>query len=296
MKRFITRLSIACVIMVPLAFLPMTISLWISERNLQHAFDLAPHEEVLFFGDSVTGCSITEYPNDDYRVLWRSSTPQIFALAMLKELERQGKLKNIKVCAIGIGYHSAGGYRTSELRRHNISLFGLTWKYSDLFPVDVFYSPAYLFGNRYLLGGNPLSEIPPAHGISFNEQPSEKQEQILAVAKSYKTLYGTYHYHENMARMTSTFLAIQDLCRRNDIMFLVFFTPHLSRLNDIVPATIKADYLTLLKTLEQHGAYTFDCRTIMPDEYFRDGIHLLPEGSKIFTEFFFSLIIPFRTE
>ncbi len=290
MKRFVLQLLLCATFALPVLLFPMVFSLWASERNLEEHLTLAPNETILFFGDSITGCSITEYPNDNYRVMWRSSTPQIFGLALLKELERQGKLRHVKVCVTGINLHSIDAFSTGHLQMHNLTLFGLTWRYSDIFPPEVFYSAEYLSGKKFRLNRNPLSEIPPEHGTPVEEQPHDVQAKIYAtiLRESPSDVEG---YNLLAQRMTAALLEIHELCQRNKIAFVVFFSPYHSWNSETSPV-ILSHYQTMAEMLQAHGVYFFDCRNVIPDKYFRDEHHLLPEGSDQFTSYFLPLLEP----
>ncbi len=295
MKRFLKRLFLACGVMAVVLFAPVVVTLWSAECKVDKIFDdLKPTETVLFIGDSLTGCSITDYPNDDCRVFWRSAARQLFSLVVLKELERQGKLEPIKVCVTGLGYNSAIGFDSEILKERNLRMFGLTWKYSHLFPMDVFYSTGYLRWYRYRLRRNPLKEEPP-QGRPFHLLEEEKRERILQAIRDYATVSDA-QYEEWHARLLKALVEMQAVCQRNNVKMVVVFTPHISWFEEKIPAAMRERIVALYESLPQYGIHTIDCRTAMGDEYFRDGVHLLPEGSKRFTEMFMPMLAPLRVD
>ncbi len=277
LRKFILGFSIMCII----AVVPMVIAICITMHHIKGS-TLPSHEKILFMGDSITGCTIAEYPNDDYGVYWRSSTPPVFNLAMLREWERMKRLRSVRMCVIGIGYHSISSCSTSILQYINLQLFGLTWRHRDLFPKEVFYSFKYLLARNYLLTKAPFTEVPPTMGTPVHLQPKAIQEKIYQDVATYQNV-NIASYQANAVRLRNTFLEMNALCKRNGIQLVVLFTPHISKLNHGIPDPLNDVCNGLLRQLSENGITTFDCRNTIADAYFRDCVHLLPAGAERFT-------------
>ncbi len=294
MKHFLKIISVASVLTLILVGLFVLIPLWISNKTIPHFSNLSPSDNFLFCGDSLTGCSIVTDPNLGVRVLWQPGIPPSQTLARLKEFERQGKLKNVNVFTTGIGYATIPRENDLDwMRMFNIKNFGLTWRYPSLFPIEVFSSIEYLDFTNWMLPKVELFIRQPAITQVPLERRSQK-EQIAIRADNRVPFNGKIFDKKTcdafLKRLEFVLLEMNYICKRNDITFVVFYSPHHTWAIQDAPPEVEQIMIELKSILTFHKIPVFDCRSVMPDSSFRDCVHLTSNEAKKFTNYLLPLI------
>lgn len=291
MKKFVFRFM-AVLSAAMLCSGALVIASFVAMQNkVRKAFELMPHETTLFTGSSLIGCAIEEKDNDDYCVIWSSSTPIIFALFRLKELERLGYLKQLRRVVVGINYvdlYSRGSEESfiDGLSSQRNLLFAI--RDIEYFPLSVqSFNPLRDVYNILHLGRGIVREIPPAEGTPLVSRDKNGPEwkmvlETIDSANAINEREMNEKINNVFTRNKRAIMEIKQFCARNEIEFVIVFTPlpSFTRERDLYG---KKNFYLFEECFKEQNIRFVNCIDWIDDVYFRDGCHLLPDGAKVFT-------------
>lgn len=281
MKPFVIRIFLGLFLVALFCTAVAFVRLRLVRQEYEAYFMLEPSVDVVFTGDSVTGCSVDEAEEYRNRVLWRSSTPIIYSYMRLRELERLGQLRNVKYVATGICYHTLRGGHRELIEEVMPGSFALTWRYLDALPVGPASLPM-LISTALAKDGliSTLSNEVPAETTPFMEREAAVRERVIL---EYLSSFNKEIVDERLVLNIEAIGAMAEICAKNGIALVVFSTPVYSEVLERLPGWLHERHDAFLDACRQRGAYCFDFRAAVPDIYFRDTMHIMPSGAEWFT-------------
>lgn len=229
---------------------------------------------ILCVGNSHTGCTWVDNEELGIEVQYTSGTPLPFYWVRLAEMDRLGKLENIKVLVLDCCGPSRNVSEENMLRVA-VRLFPLTWRYLDELPVDMCKVLKRLLlpiGQEWCVSDVALEDERKWTSIPDAERKAE-------IDKTFNTTGRVYP--DNRDEIVLEYLSrIDKLCKRHGIRLALIFSPLPSE-----NPQRNSDDMTIWKSrLESAGYKLYDLRGACTDDYFRDCHHLSSKGRRLFTK------------
>lgn len=292
MKRFLLKIGIALGLVVVLL---VGVLLGRTVRGMQKAkkvFSVPSGTEVLFIGNSHTGCTFAEAPEFRNRVLWYSGCGFVFHYLRFLELERRGVLdQGIKVCVFDCDSKSIGGNQTWALKENFLVSVPFAWRYLNKIPMsklEILEEVFLQWRGKTRLTVRPFSETP--RWTTFS---SEEKEASLAnywgkdYLKPRMWDVNSAGYPRGLKESLDNMICdIKKRCEERGIRLIFFAAPLPSEAPDRANPVIwkqGEDWGAHVRSL---GCEYYDFRRSVPDDQFMDAGHLLPSGAYAFTKWF----------
>lgn len=174
MKKFIIRVVLCALLGVVILFVLSVVRVLPHLCEINRTLAIQPWQTVLCVGDSHVGCTFVESKEFGTKILWNNSTPKIFSLFRLLEMERLGYLKNINTVIVEFGYQTIAGMTLKNVEYGWKRVYPICWRYIDKLPVEnwkLLWLAA--SGERAISVGMGKG----ADGVSILERPREWLEQ-----------------------------------------------------------------------------------------------------------------------
>lgn len=285
MRRFVISLISLCLLLAAFIVAMHAVKIWSMREEIDRAFTLDEKKDVLFVGSSQMGCSIDDSPCFHNQKSWISDTIAQSFLMRMKELERRGELKKVKVCVAPfhvflITSQSKNGFMWAWYQEIAVS-----WRYLDMLPFGKLEFFRYIACNLRFPFMIHVQDTPPKR-TGLNDRPAQFLKKFYESndgwASGLNEVKGAYPgWEENFL---STYREMKQICDRHQIRFVVYRAPVLPRFDHLIPESGQAQIHSWEERLKEAGIEYVDTIHEIPEKYFFDSIHLIPEGARIFTE------------
>lgn len=132
MRHFILQSIAAAGMLLAVDIAVIVVRVVLAQKNVSTAFTVPPETEVVFIGNSHTGCTFAEAPEFRNRAVWHSGTGFMLHYLRFLELERRGAFDaNMKVCVLDCDASSLLGCAREPIAKDFILMLPLTWRYWD---------------------------------------------------------------------------------------------------------------------------------------------------------------------
>jgi len=288
MKRFLLKsilaasLGLACVCAI------LVVRIVRAQNRWEKLLETRPDVEVLHIGNSHTGCSWRELPEFRNQKIWCTSSTTLYSLLRLFELDRLGRLGNIKVVIADL---DTAGLRDEVELNERIFLEQLpyAWRYIDEMPLGRLHLAAEALtrlGYRWVMGEekDPEEFHPPAVRYTTRSHEERKRMHVAdfdLADPHVERCRGYKEFQKNVIRKLNRF------CIDRGIRLIFFAAPLTSSHRDRPREDREdklADWFCYVRGL---GVEYVDCRCWMKDEDFYDTNHLATDRYEEFTRRFF---------
>jgi len=298
MKRFLLKTGLAFGLVIVLlvgVLLGRTVH---GMRKVKKAFTVPPGTEVLFIGNSHTGCTFAEAPEFRNRVLWYSGCGFVLHYLRFLELERRGVLdRGVKACVLDCDNLTLEANNTQTIKEKFRISFLFAWRYLDKIPV-----PKGELLREVLLrwrGETRIQKRAPAEApTNWTTFSPEKKHESLAFffGKNYLTpmtwdVESAEYPRGMMLSFDKMVCDMKRRCEKRGIRLILFASPLPSDAPDRVNPAIWKQIEDLGAHVRSLGCEYYDFRRAVPDDQFRDPSHLLRSGSYAFTKRFYAEIL-----
>jgi hypothetical protein len=290
MKKFLKKLLVAGLLGVGVPALIVAGRLLVAQRTVRETFTLKPETEVVFIGNSHTGCTWHEDPVYKNRVLWRSASPFVFAYMRLLELERLGMLSGVKICVMDCDATSMENLTMKSLERQ--FLFGLpfTWRYFSLIPLSKIRLGAQVCWKPFV--SYRISAKPPPDTVPWSTRTREERRKYLL------RNYGEHPpWNDPMLckgweeDLLGWIEGCQRVCSRYGVRLILFAGPLVADNPQRADPRWRGKVDEMIERIRARGIEYFDFRAACSDDLFRDAHHLSQEGARVFTKRFYASVL-----
>lgn len=285
MLRFCRTLLALCVLMVLTIIVMHAVQIMSMMGDVNRTFTLKEDQDVLFIGSSQVGCAIVESPQFHNRVSWISDTIVQSYLMRLKEYERRGQLKDVKVCVVPFNVFSITAQNKKAFKWAWYQEIAISWRYLDMLPCGRLEFARYIACNLrfpfmiHVQDGPPMRDGLTARPKQFRERFFKGQD---AWARSLSQVKGSYPgWEENVF---CAYEEMREICNRHQIRFVIFRAPVLPRFDHLIPETGQRMVREWENRFRNSGFEYVDTEHEMPEKYFFDSVHLICDGAELFTE------------
>lgn len=292
MKRFVFRVLILGVIFCGALPLPAIVRILLWQGKVNASMSLRPDQDILFIGDSHIGATFVEHPKYRNRVLWESSMPQQFTLMRLRDFERRGALKNVKILVLEFGLQNFGQQRRLRMRELWWRMLPISWRHADVCPLS-FLDKALQFLT------DPSGRVEVCEKMLTANVPVMERTEEARIAEFASTSEIHFDWIKTPDEMCfgwevslkNALLEINQICVRNDVQLIVLTAPLTPYYVKAIPAAVQEKFDEYVRYISDLGVPYFDCRTCGRIDDFRDSFHFRLDGAKRFTEWFYQEII-----
>lgn len=271
MKRFLLYSTALVALALILIAAAMTVRTCHWQSDVEEALAIRPSTKLLCVGGSHTGCTWEDSDAKGVQTIWKSSTPLPFSWVRLLEIERRGGFGNAKVICIDCCMPGCD-IDEDDILREMSRQWPLVWRYWNAMPVGGFriLREALLPMFRDWVVG----ETAPHDDRCWTKLSHEQQ------MKEFPNVATQYRGPEERAVLLDYLNRIRDICQRNDLRLVILFAPLPSN-NPQRTFPFLGEWKGILA---DQGFEVLDCRTVCPDEDFRDSHHLVWWGRERFTD------------
>lgn len=301
MRKFIIRVIAAAGLFLAadLAFVAGRIAA--NQSAVEAAFDPPKGTDVIFIGNSHTGCSFAEAPEFRNWVVWRDSTGFPLHYVRFLEFERRGALDGgVKAVVMDCDWSSLKGFQFAALRYDVGRTYPLTWRYLPQLPMS---TPALVL--EVLLNPNQdvrMRKTPPADSIDFAARmrgwtPAERAYHLGREAKyacdCQRELEseGVCYPPGWRQRFEEMVLDMKARCDRRGIRLVLVAPPVSSQSALRTNAAVWQHVSDMAERVRELGVEHDDFRTACPDEMFHDEGHLMRRSAYAFTRKFYEDVL-----
>ena len=295
MKRFLIKVLFAAVfaLLVPVCVIVCRIAL--AQRVVDEAFDVPPGTQVVFIGNSHTGCTWTEAPEFRNRVVWCSATGFMFHYLRFREVERQGALdRGVKVCVLDCDSSALNRFTKDTLVQNALAALSYLWRYLPLLPFQklAIVREALLHPNcTYALAEEPKGEVP-----DWTTRTKEEKESYLkrfyTPAGILETQWDSDAFPRDWQNRFYEMVAdMKARCDKRGIRLILFAAPLASQYPDRNDPLIYRRISSVAEKIRSMGIEYYDYRAACPDNKFRDAGHLLRSSAYEFTKKFYAEVL-----
>ena len=294
MKRFLIKVLFAAGFALLVAVSVIALRIALAQKNVRAAFDVPPGTEVVFIGNSHTGCTFYEAPEFRNRVVWQSAMGFLFHYLRFLEMERLGLLDGgVKTCVVDCDSPSLDCFLKSAIVQNAIAIFPIVWRYLDKIPV----SNGEILFEAFLRSGCDYSfrEEVPQEVSNWTTRARERREVYLKVlwysngvppdwdSEAFPRDWQT-RFYEMVADMKAR-------CDKRGIRLVFFASPLASDYPDRNDPLVYRRISDVAARVRSMGVEYYDYRTTCPDNKFRDAGHLLRSASYEFTKKFYAEVL-----
>ena len=301
MRKFVIHVIAAAGLFLA-ADLAFVVGRIVANRNaVEAAFAPPKGTEVIFIGNSHTGCSFAQVPEFRNWVVWRDSTGFPLHYIRFLEFERRGALDGgVKAVVMDCDWAALKGFQFAAMLYDVGRTYPLTWKHLSLFPM-----PTSALVREILLNPNQdfwMCATPAADSIDFAARlrgwtPAERAYHLGKEAKYARDCQreleseGVCYPSGWRKRFDEMVLDMKARCERRGIRLVLVATPVSSQGATRTNAAVWEHVSDMAARVRALGVEYCDFRTACPNEKFRDAGHLLPSSSYEFTKRFYAEVL-----
>ena len=300
MKRFLITVSLAAGLLLLLDVAFVVGRIIVNQDEVDAAFDVPPGTEVIFIGNSHTGCTFVEAPEFRNWVLWRSSTGFSLHYIRFREFERRGVLdRGVKVVVMDCDRPAMSNCRFDGMKFDITGTYPCSWRYLTQMPMSMLslVSEILLYSNRNFW----LRESPPADSIDWvtrmNGWTKEERDYYLkAEADAGQTPSNDWDsetiFPKNWRKwFDEKLLDMKARCEEHGVRLVLFASPVSSQSSDRTNPRVYQNVSDIAAHVREMGIEYYDFRTACLDNQFRDAGHLLRRSAYEFTKKFYEDVL-----
>lgn len=288
MKRFIGSLVLISLITAFIIVLLFALRLVFWDHLVSKALSLSDDVEVVCIGNSHTGCSWVESAEFKNKKIWHTGTGFLYALFRLRELERLGELRKVKICIMDCDDPALAGFKKENIKSNLFQQLPIAWRYIDDVPLP----------KMQLVGGvlehafdrwSIINEFPLGWATrQWNLMPEAYRERHINNIKRRK------HDAQNpmvfIPKWKNKFMSCieeaKEICKRNNVRLILFASP----LTSDFPRQDNMLAVMIDKIRSLDVEY-YDFRNFYSDDKFMDTHHLNKSAAYEFTRYFWEHVI-----
>ncbi len=292
MKKFISRLAIAAALMLLVLVGMHGIAIWSLRDDVESAYTISPHTEVLFIGSSQVGCAIDEDRYGAYRLqkLWVSDSITPSFLMRLRELERRGQLDHLKTVVVPFNVNSVTHQADHMYLWAWYLELPVSWRSFDLLPYGMWEFVKYNLCNLRFPIRMHVCELPPEReGLS--SRPQVYREKFLAsIAHTARDCTARAGSEDLEKRLFDAYDEMRTICERHGIRFVIFKAPLLPAFEQNLSEDARRRIGAYEQRLRDMHFEYIKPHVDLDERHFFDDVHLIPSAAKLFTSELFHLL------
>ena len=293
MRKFVIQSIAAAGLLLAVDVAVIVVRVALAQKDVAAAFTVPPETEVVFIGNSHTGCTFTEAPEFRNRAVWRSATGFMLHYLRFLELERHGAFDgDVKACIVDCDAPSLLRCSRESATQNFLDMLPLTWRYWDRTLLTkgeilraVLTHPGKGFGFR---------ETPPPEVPNWATRPAEERKrlqtsQVVNVSRfRLSDIVSDEYPHDWLNRILDRVRDMKARCDRHGVRLILFASPVASDAHERTNLDTWGLVTKLATRVRALGVEYCDFRLACPDEKFRDAGHLLRSSSYEFTKRFYA--------
>ena len=299
MKRFSLKVCLAAGALLLLDLAIVVGSIVAKQKAVDATFGVPDGTQVLFIGNSHTGCTFAESPELKSRVVWKIRAGFAFNYVRFLELERRGTLdRGVKVCAIDCDASSFFGLRRDGILFDFSNSYPFAWRYLGAIPMsapelalEILLRP----GSGGDVGQDALSESPgtPNWAVRASRMsPAELEAYLTSSVDGAAALAacdwdsGEVLPRDWREQVEAMALDMKARCERRGVRLILFAAPLASQCPFRTNPVIWRQVTEMAARLRARGIDYRDFRRACSDDQFIDAHHLMRGPSAAFTKKF----------
>ena len=300
MKRFLISVFLAAGLLLLLDVAFVVGRIIVNQDEVDAAFDVPPGTEVIFIGNSHTGCTFVEAPEFRNWVLWRSSASFVLQYIRFREFERRGVLeRGVKAVVMDCDRPTMNGCCFDGIRYDMKGTYPCSWRYLTQMPMSTLalVSEILLYSNRNFW----LRESPPADSIDWvtrmNGWTKEERDYYLRQEEEDgRSARNDWESEDVFPKdwQTCVYKMLLDMkarCEKHGVRLILFAAPVSSQSADRTNPRAYQRISDVAARVREMGIEYYDFRTACPDNQFRDAGHLLRRSAYDFTKKFYAEVL-----
>ena len=295
MKRFLLKVFFATIFALLVAVSVIALRIALAQKAVDVAFDVPPGTEVIFIGNSHTGCSWTEAPEFRDRKVWNHSMGFPIHYVRFLELERRGAFdRGVKTCVVDCDKTSLAGFKTQVIYENMLTSLPFAWRHLTALPLPLREVVVEIFSHAswdFSIAGEP-----PEDDHVWTELPEARQKAFFA--HNYGASWQTPAAWDSVAYpvdwQTRFYEMVADMkarCDRHGVRLILFASPLASQDPGRSIPGIAQRISDVAARVREMGVEYYDYRTACPDDQFRDAGHLLRRSAYEFTKKFYEEVL-----
>ena len=300
MKRFLITVSLAAGLLLLLDVAFVVGRIIVNQSEVDAAFDVPPGTEVIFIGNSHTGCTFVEAPEFRNWVLWRSSASFALQYIRFREFERRGVLeRGVKAVVMDCDRPTMNGCCFDGIRFDVKGTYPCSWRYLMQMPMSALalVTEILLYPNRDFW----LRQSSPADSIDWvtrmNGWTKEERDYYLKDEENFGRLPSNDWDSETVFPKNwrkwfdEKLLDMKVRCEKQGVRLVLFAAPVSSQSSDRTNPRVYQNVSDVAARVRELGIEYYDFRTACPDNQFRDAGHLLRRSACDFTKKFYAEVL-----
>ena len=294
MKRFFINVLFAAGLFLVLDLLVIICRVALAQRAVDEAFDVPPGTEVVFIGNSHTGCTWSDASEFRNRKVWYHAMGFTLHYLRFLELERRGVFeKGVRACVVDCDSSALDGFKTALIGSNFRGSLPFSWRYLDRVPESFFVAIDVL---SHASGLYVLTCDAPPEEPDWTTLSPRRQEDFFVhnYGKDWRVTqdWASSDYPKNWQE--AFFAMVRDMkvrCSRHGVRLIFYAAPLASndpnRTNPVVYRRISS----VAEKIRSMGIEYYDYRAACPDNKFRDAGHLLRSAAYEFTKKFYAEVL-----
>jgi len=296
MKRFLVKTSLLAAIVVSVLVCGLYFKYVWAAQTSKVRFMLEPAHRIVVVGDSHAECSFVE--TNGIKMLTYHSTPLNVSLMRLYELEKSGKIGQVRVIVANLCYTTCSEWSIQGQIESTWRFLPNSLSYTDLIPIPKtkLFLELLIYSFRHMNQTPPIVTNPQARGDepSIDEREAEwtidSTEQAIERHFEWKKLANS-RVDKAEDSFALTIERLKAFCDRHEIELVMFSAPLSQGYIDRVPQWGRENLSRWVAFVKKHGIAYYDYMNSCPSSCFRDGDHLSKQGAKFFTEQFYNEVL-----
>ncbi len=295
MKRFLIKVFLAAIFALFVAVSVIALRIVRAQKAVDVAFDVPPNTEVIFIGNSHTGCSWTEAPEFRNRKVWNHSLGFPVHYVRFLELERRGAFEHgVKACVVDCDKTSLDGFKTQVIYENMLTTLPFVWRHLTALPIPLSDAIIEIFSHAswdFSIAGKP-----PEDDCVWTKLPEARQQAFFVhnYGASWRTpaAWDSDAYPQGwQIRFYEMVADMKARCDRNGVRLILFASPLASQDPGRSIPVIAQRITSVAEKIRSMGIEYYDFRTACSDDQFRDAGHLLRRSAYDFTKKFYAEVL-----
>ena len=297
MRKFVIQSIAAAGLLLAVDVAVIVVRVALAQKDAAAAFAVPPETEVVFIGNSHTGCTFTEASEFRNRVVWRHATGFTLHYLRFLELERRGAFDgNVKACVVDCDWPALDGCSRKCEVSNFLDCLPVTWRYWDktlLTKGEILRAVLTHPGREFYYS----CETPPPEVPNWTTRTAEERANLMKPmdpnARTFRRAGNAFvdYPHDWQSRVLDMIRDMKERCDRHGVRLILFAAPLASDAGERTNPDTWALVTEFAARVRALGVEYCDFRLAYPDEKFRDAGHLLLSTSYEFTKRFYAEVL-----
>lgn len=285
MKRFIFVLCALSALIVMAIVAVHVYVILACQREMDEVYAVRPDQDVLFLGSSQIGCAIEESSRFHNKCIWVSETIAQSCLIRLKELERRNQLSHVKILVVPFHVFMISAQSEWTFKWAWYQELAVSWRHLDMLPCGLVKFLAFIACNLRIPPAIHVSEKRPRRqGLTERPVPYQRHFHGLCEQKAAAMCKVSGSFRNWEQSFFGSYNEMKEICDRHGIRFVVCRAPVLPYFDHRIPECGQRMIDAAVTRIRSMGIEYIDTDHEIPEKYFFDWLHLIPDGATIFTE------------